>query len=56
MSQTTDDLRIETLRPLLPPMILVNEELPITEQATATITKARQEIEAILEAVTNGCS
>ncbi len=49
MSQTTDDLRIETLRPLLPPMILVNEELPITEQATATVTKARQEIEAILE-------
>ena len=48
MNQTTDDLRIETLRPLLPPMILVNEELPITEQATATVTRARQEIEAIL--------
>ena len=48
MNQTTDDLRIETLRPLLPPMILVNEELPITAEATATVTKARQEIEAVL--------
>ena len=48
MEQTTDDLRIQTLRPLLPPMILVNEELPITEQATATVTRARREIDAIL--------
>ncbi len=48
MEQTTDDLRIETLRPLVPPMILVDEELPITAQATATVTKAREEIDAIL--------
>ena len=48
MNQTTDDLRIETLRPLVPPMILVNEELPITEQATATVTRARQQIDEIL--------
>ena len=49
MEQTTDDLRIQTLRPLLPPMILVNEESPITDEATATVTRARQEIEAILD-------
>ncbi len=49
MNQTTDDLRIENLRPLLPPVILVNEELPITAQATATVTRARKEIEAILD-------
>ena len=48
MNQTTDDLRIENLRPLVPPMILVDEELPITEQATATVTTARREIGDII--------
>ncbi|MCY4486081.1 MAG: 3-deoxy-7-phosphoheptulonate synthase [Deltaproteobacteria bacterium] len=48
MERTTDDLRVETLRPLVPPMILVNEELPITDQATATVTKARHQIDNIL--------
>ena len=48
MERTTDDLRIENLRPLVPPMILVNEELPITDQATATVTQARHEIDEIL--------
>ena len=48
MNQTTDDLRIENLRPLVPPMILVDEELPITEQATATVTGARREIGDII--------
>jgi len=48
MNETTDDLRIENLRPLLPPMILVNEELPITEQGAVTVTKARREISEIL--------
>ena len=48
MNQTTDDLRIENLRPLVPPMILVDEELPITEQATATVTGARRAIGDII--------
>ena len=48
MNQTTDDLRIENLRPLVPPMILVDEELPITEQATATVTAARRAIGDII--------
>ncbi len=48
MTHTTDDLRIENLRPLVPPMIVVDEELPITEQATATVTAARGAIADII--------
>ena len=48
MKRATDDLRIENLRPLVPPMILLDEELPITEQATATVTTARREIGDII--------
>ncbi len=48
MKRPTDDLRIENLRPLVPPMILLDEELPITEQATATVTTARREIGDII--------
>ena len=48
MTQTTDDLRIENLRPLVPPMIVVDEELPITEPATATVTAARGAIADII--------
>jgi 3-deoxy-7-phosphoheptulonate synthase len=48
MYQTTDDLRIEELRPLLPPVILVHEELPITKEATETITVARRQIADII--------
>jgi len=48
MIQTTDDLRIEELRPLIPPVILVHEELPITENATKTVTNARREITDII--------
>ena len=48
MNRTTDDLRIEDPRPLVPAMILVDEELPITEQATETVTKARREIDDII--------
>ena len=48
MKRPTDDLRIENLRPLVPPMILLDEELPITEQATATVTTARVEIGEII--------
>jgi 3-deoxy-7-phosphoheptulonate synthase len=48
MYHTTNDLRINELRPLLPPMILVDEELPITEEATRTVTTARQEVAGII--------
>jgi 3-deoxy-7-phosphoheptulonate synthase len=48
MIQTTDDLRIEELRPLIPPIILVHEELPITAKATETVTAARREIVDII--------
>jgi 3-deoxy-7-phosphoheptulonate synthase len=48
MYQTTDDLRIEDLRPLLPPVILVQEELPITKEATETVTMARRQIADIV--------
>ena len=48
MYQTTDDLRITQLRPLLPPAILVNEEVPITKQATQTVTTARRQVADII--------
>lgn len=48
MNQTTDDLRIKELRPLIPPIILVDEELPITATATDTVTKARRQIADII--------
>lgn len=40
MLHRTDDLRIEGLRPLLPPAILM-EELPITEAISTTVTQGR---------------
>ena len=48
MFQRTDDLRISNLRPLIPPSVLVEEELPITEKAAETVTRARQEGAAIV--------
>jgi len=47
MRARTDDLRIENLRPLLPPAILM-EELPCTEEGAATIAQAREQIAAIV--------
>jgi 3-deoxy-7-phosphoheptulonate synthase len=47
MSPRTDDLRIENLRPLLPPAILM-EELPCPEEAAATIAQAREQIAAVV--------
>jgi 3-deoxy-7-phosphoheptulonate synthase len=47
MMQITDDLRIESLRPLLPPAILM-EEIPISEAATATVVRGREDAAAIL--------
>lgn len=50
MLQSTDDLRIESMRPLISPAILI-EELPLTETATQTITTARQTAEAIVTGI-----
>src|SRR5213594_1900915 len=41
------DLRVESIRPLLPPAILL-EELPLSEDASQVITRARDEVAAIL--------
>ncbi len=43
----TDDLRIAEIRPLLPPAILL-EDLPLTDAAAATVSRARAEADAIL--------
>ena len=43
----TDDLRIESLRPLIPPAILM-EELPVTEADTQLIAQARAEVARIV--------
>ena len=39
--QHTDDLRIDQLKPLIPPAILM-EELPLTEAASNTVVNARR--------------
>jgi 3-deoxy-7-phosphoheptulonate synthase len=47
MRYLTDDLRIDRLRPLLPPAILM-EELPESDKASATVAMARQTVTAAL--------
>jgi 3-deoxy-7-phosphoheptulonate synthase len=47
MSATTDDVRIESLRPLISPAILM-EELPVGEAETKLISDARQEVARIV--------
>ena len=42
MFQLTDDLRVAALRPLIPPAILM-EELPISEQASNVVARAREQ-------------
>jgi len=44
----TRDLRVESIRPLLPPAILL-EELPVSETAALTIARGREEIVEILD-------
>jgi 3-deoxy-7-phosphoheptulonate synthase len=44
----TDDLRIDELRPLLPPAILM-EEQPLGEAGSATVAATREAVRAILE-------
>jgi len=43
----TKDLRVENIRPLLPPAILL-EELPVGEAAAQTISRGREEVSRIL--------
>jgi 3-deoxy-7-phosphoheptulonate synthase len=47
MYRNTDDVRIETLRPLIPPAILL-EELPLTERESVLVSEARQQIGRIV--------
>ena len=43
----TRDLRVENFRPLVPPAILL-EEVPLGEQSSATVTRGRDEVSAVL--------
>jgi len=45
--ESTDDLRIAQLRPLIPPAILM-EELPLSEKASQTVAATRRTLDAIL--------
>ena len=47
MFESTDDLRIAHLKPLIPPAILM-EELPVSEEASHTVAAGRRELDAIL--------
>lgn len=47
MIKDTDDLRIQSLHPLLPPAILM-EELPIGEAASSIVTEGRKNAEQIV--------
>jgi len=47
MFHATDDLRIENLRPLISPAILM-EDLPISEAASTTVWEGREEVSRIL--------
>ena len=48
MLQRTDDLRIQNVRPLIPPAILL-EEIPLSEQAACVVVDARETIGRILD-------
>ncbi|MBT6178343.1 MAG: 3-deoxy-7-phosphoheptulonate synthase [Deltaproteobacteria bacterium] len=52
MFQNTDDVRIEKLRPLIPPAILM-EELPVTTEMAATVATARQKVADCLNGVSD---
>ncbi len=47
MLHRTDDLRIQELRPLIPPAILM-EELPVGEKASTLVWKSRADIGSVL--------
>ena len=48
MPVRTRDLRVESIRPLLPPAILL-EELPLRESAAVTVSQGRGEVARILQ-------
>jgi 3-deoxy-7-phosphoheptulonate synthase len=48
MAVLTDDVRIDTLKPLLPPAILM-EEIPLPEPASRAVAESRTEVARILE-------
>lgn len=43
----TDDLRIQDIRPLLPPAILM-EEIPLGEKSSEVVARSREQLQAIL--------
>jgi 3-deoxy-7-phosphoheptulonate synthase len=47
MRHRTDDVRIQSLRPLLPPAILM-EELPVSEEASALVAESRRAATRVL--------
>ena len=47
MRYQTDDVRIERLRPLIPPAILM-EELPLGEKSSEVVARGREQVQAIL--------
>jgi 3-deoxy-7-phosphoheptulonate synthase len=47
MIYRTDDLRIEDIRPLLPPAILM-EEVPLGEKSSEVVARSREQVQAIL--------
>ena len=44
----TDDLRIQGIRPLIPPAILM-EEIPLGEKSSELVARGREQIQAILQ-------
>ncbi len=48
MFHVTDDVRIEEIRPLIPPAILM-EELPLSDKASTTVAEGRDAATRILE-------
>jgi 3-deoxy-7-phosphoheptulonate synthase len=47
MQHLTDDLRIEQIRPLIPPAILM-ENLPLSEKASTTVAESREALGRVL--------
>jgi len=52
MFQNTDDVRIDKLRPLIPPAILM-EELPVSAEMASTVAAARKQVADCLNAETD---
>ncbi len=48
MAVLTDDVRIETLKPLLPPAILM-EEIPLSEAASRLVAESRAEVADVID-------